>query len=88
MPRGLRATFVPQRRAGPVMGARSRSSWGSSRKLLLGRWRARPDRRQLVDGAVEVQDKAWGGRFLATTRTDIGRGTWLPPDQDRIPFRR
>ncbi len=72
----------------PVAVTRSRSSWGSTRKLPSGRWQAR----YRADGVwraapATYRTKRDAEAFLAATRADIERGTWLPPEQGRIPLR-
>ncbi len=67
---------------------RSRSSWGSTRKLPSGRWQAR----YRVDGVwrsapTTYRTKRDAEAFLAATRADMERGTWIAPDQGRIPLR-
>ncbi len=67
---------------------RNRSSWGSTRKLPSGRWQAR----YRADGAwraapTTYKTKRDAESFLAATRADIERGTWIPPEQGRIPLR-
>jgi len=67
---------------------KSRSSWGSTRKLPSGRWQAR----YRVDNTwraapATYRTKRDAEAFLAATRADIERGTWLPPEQGRIPLR-
>lgn len=67
---------------------RSRSSWGSSRKLPSGRWQAR----YRVDGVwrtapATYRTKRDAEAFLAAIRADTERGTWLPPEQGRIALR-
>ncbi|MGO9911817.1 MAG: site-specific integrase, partial [Acidimicrobiales bacterium] len=66
---------------------KSRSSWGSVRKLPSGRWQAR----YRVEGkwrsaAATFRTKRDAEGFLAATRADIERGTWLPPEQGHIPL--
>lgn len=71
-----------------VPATRSRSSWGSTRKLPSGRWQAR----YRVDNTwraapATYRTKRDAEAFLAATRADLERGTWLPPEQGRIPLR-
>ena len=64
---------------------RSRSAWGSTRKLPSGRWQAR----YRVDGTWRpapstFRTKRDADAFLAATRADLERGSWLPPERGRI----
>jgi integrase len=73
---------------GVAVTTKSRNSWGSSRKLPSGRWQAR----YRVDNTCRAapatcRTKRDAEAFLAATRADIERGTWLPPEQGRIPLR-
>jgi hypothetical protein len=68
-----------------VAVSRSRNTWGSVRKLPSGRWQAR----YRVDGVWRAapstyRTKGDANAFLASTRSDLERGTWLPPEQGRI----
>lgn len=79
------------RHSGPleyVAVTRSRSSWGNTRKLPSGRWQAR----YRADGVwraapATYRTKRDAEAFLAATRADIERGTWLAPEHGRIPLR-
>ena len=67
---------------------KSRSSWGNTRKLPSGRWQAR----YRVDGVwrpapATYKTKRAAQSFLAGTRADIERGTWLAPEKGRITLR-
>jgi len=67
---------------------RSRSAWGSTRKLPSGRWQAR----YRVDGTWRpapstFRTKRDADAFLAATRADLERGSWLPPERGRITLR-
>ncbi len=67
---------------------RSRSSWGSTRKLPSGRWQARYRVDRVWRAApTTYRTKRDAEAFLAATRADIERGTWLPPEQGRISLR-
>ena len=71
-----------------VAGKTSRSPWGSTRKLPSGRWQAR----YRVDGVwraapTTYRTKGDADAFLAATRADLERGTWVPPERGNIAFR-
>jgi hypothetical protein len=67
---------------------RARSAWGGVRKLPSGRFQAR----YCVDGtwfkaASTFRTKRDAEGFLAGTRADIGRGTWINPKAGTILLR-
>ena len=71
-----------------VAGKTSRSPWGSTRKLPSGRWQAR----YRVDGVwraapTTYRTKGDADAFLAATRADLERGTWVPPERGNIALR-
>ncbi len=71
-----------------VAGKTSRSPWGSTRKLPSGRWQAR----YRVDGVwraapMTYRTKGDADAFLAATRADLERGTWVPPERGNIALR-
>ena len=68
--------------------SRPRGAWGSVRRLPSGRWQAR----FRVDGVRLVapttfRTKPDAEAFLAATRTDLERGSWLPLDRGQLPLR-
>ena len=67
---------------------KSRSAWGGTRKLPSGRWQAR----YRIDGTwrpapTTFRTKHDADAFLAATRADLDRGTWLPPERGKITLR-
>src|ERR1700685_4555595 len=67
---------------------KSRSAWGSTRKLPSGRWQAR----YRIDGKWRrppppSRPKRDADAFLAATRADLERGTWLPPERGKVMLR-
>jgi integrase len=70
------------------MAVRSRSSWGSIRKLPSGRYQARyrVDRRWRA-APTTYRTKRDADAFLAATRADLERGTWHDPEAGKIQLR-
>jgi hypothetical protein len=67
--------------AAAVATGRQRNAWGSVRRLPSGRYQAR----HRVDGVwraapTTFTTKRDADAFLATTRADLERGTWVDPD--------
>jgi Phage integrase, N-terminal SAM-like domain len=64
-----------------------RSRWGSVRKLPSGKYQARYQ----VNGVwwaapTTFRTKGLADSFLAATRTELERGTWVDPTAGRIPL--
>jgi integrase len=62
-----------------------RSRWGSVRKLPSGRYQAR----YRIDGVWKTapttfRTKGDADAFLAATRADVGRGTWIDPTAGKV----
>ena len=70
------------------MGKRRASTFGSVRKLPSGRWQAsywHEGKRYVADRTFTA--KATGDAWLASVRTDIGRGAWIDPNAGAITLR-
>jgi integrase len=65
--------------------ARGRSAWGSVRRLPSGRYQARYSRDGTWRAApTTFTTKRGADAFLAATRADVERGTWLDPEAGKI----
>jgi integrase len=74
--------------AAAVAGGRQRSAWGSVRRLPSGRYQAR----HRADGVWRAAPTTFTTKrdaeaFLAATRADLERGTWLDPDAGKVRVR-
>ncbi len=68
--------------------ASRRSTFGTARKLPSGRYQASywyEGRRHLAEGTFD--SKADADAWLASARTDIGRGAWIDPDAGKVTLR-
>jgi integrase len=64
---------------------RQRAAFGNVRKLPSGRWQARytmPGTEKSITAPTTFQTKGDAQTWLATIRTDLVRGAWLPPESD------
>ncbi len=65
----------------------ARRAWGSVRKLPSGRWQARYQVQGVWRTAPETfRTKGLADSWLAATRTDLERGTWIDPTAGKIPL--
>ena len=70
------------------MAVRSRSSWGSVRRLPSGRYQARYRVDRTWRGApTTFRTKRDADAFLAATRADLERGTWHDPEAGKVKLR-
>lgn len=67
---------------------RFKAAWGSVRQLSSGRWQARYQIGHVRYLApVTFRTRREAEAFLASTRSDLDRGTWQPADRDPLPLR-
>lgn len=65
-----------------------RGRWGSVRKLASGRYQARYEIKGISRSApTTFRTKGLAESFLATTRVDLERGTWVDPTGGEIALR-
>lgn len=65
---------------------RRRADFGTLRKLNSGRWQARYTDRSGVRRSRTFPTRGDASRFLAGTRADLDRGTWVDPTRGRGPL--
>ncbi len=88
MPRGAVPPTCHSEILKVVAGKTSRSPWGSTRKLPSGRWQARYRVDEIWRAApTTYRTKGDADAFLAATRADFERGTWVPPERGNIGLR-
>ena len=64
-----------------------RSPWGSVRKLPSGRFQARYCVDRVWHGApMTFRTKREADGYLASVRSDVGRGSWIDPDAGKVKF--
>jgi integrase len=65
----------------------ARRPWGNVRKLPSGRWQARYQVQGVWRNAPETfRTKGLADGWLAATRTDLERGTWIDPEAGKVPL--
>lgn len=65
----------------------ARRPWGNARKLPSGRWQARYQIQGVWRTAPETfRTKGLADSWLAGTRTELERGTWIDPEAGKVPL--
>ena len=65
----------------------ARRPWGNARQLPSGRWQARYQVQGVWRTAPETfRTKGLADSWIAATRTDLERGTWIDPEAGRVPL--